>query len=148
MFFLLAAPVQLIPDGSLFIHIAIILIMIWILNRTFFRPVNRIIESREKNKGGKLGEAESILREVGEKQTVYNESLRDARSEGYELVEGERSTAVAAREILVNQVKEETAQKLAAEREQITRQTAEARTTIAAESEKLADKISANILRA
>ena len=148
MFFLLAAPVQLIPDGSLFIHIAIILIMIWILNRTFFRPVNRIIESREKNKGGKLGEAESILREVGEKQTVYNESLRDARSEGYELVEGERSTAVAAREILVNQVKEETAQKLAAEREQITRQTIEARTIIAAESEKLADKISANILRA
>ena len=147
MFFLLAS-VQLVPDGSLFIHIAIILIMIWILNRTFFRPVNRIIESREKNKGGKLGEAESILQEVGAKQAGYNESLREARSEGYQLVEGERNTAVAAREQLVSQVKEETAQKLAAEREQITRQTAEARTTIAAESEKMADKISANILRA
>ena len=147
MFFLLAA-VQLVPDGSLFVHIAIILMMIWILNRTFFRPINRIIESREANKGGKMGEAESILQEVGAKQTLYNDALRDARSEGYQLVEGERSAAVAAREQLVSRTKAETAQKLAAEREQITRQTAEARTAIAAESEKMADRIAANILKA
>ena len=75
-----SAPVQLIPDGTLFIHIALILLMIWILNRTFFRPINHIISSREKNKGGRSSEAESLLREVSAKETQYNESLREARS--------------------------------------------------------------------
>jgi len=122
--------------------------MIWILNRTFFRPINRVIETREKNKGGRFTEAEKILKEVGEKQNHYNEGLREARAEGYQAIESERITAVAAREKAVSDAKEETAGKLAAEREQIARQTAEARTTIAAESEKLADQISSNILRA
>lgn len=49
MALLLFQEVRLVPDGTLFVHIAIILIMIWVLNRTFFRPVNRIIESRERN---------------------------------------------------------------------------------------------------
>ncbi len=147
MFFLLAA-VQLVPDGTLFIHIALILLMIWILNRTFFRPVNRIIETREKNKGGKFTEAENILREVGDKQTRYNDAVREARSEGHQLIEDERTEAAEMRERNIAQVKEETAGKLSAERDSIGRQIAEAKNTIAAESDKMADKISANILKA
>ena len=44
--------IQLVPDGTILIHIALILLMIWVLNRTFFRPINRVIQSHEKNKGG------------------------------------------------------------------------------------------------
>src|SRR6476646_5574329 len=42
--------IQLFPDGTIFIHISLILLMIWVLNRTYFRPVNKVIESREKFK--------------------------------------------------------------------------------------------------
>jgi F0F1-type ATP synthase membrane subunit b/b' len=77
--YFLAAAVQLVPDGTVFIHIALILLMIWTLNRTFFRPINRIIDARERNKGGRFGEAESILREVSEKQTKYNQAMTEAR---------------------------------------------------------------------
>ena len=45
--------IQLVPDGTIFIHIALILLMIFILNRTFFRPVNRVLDARERNKGGR-----------------------------------------------------------------------------------------------
>jgi F-type H+-transporting ATPase subunit b len=148
MFFLAFAEVQLVPDGTIFIHIALILIMIWILNRTFFRPINRIIESREKNKGGRYGEAESILTEVGEKQAKYNHALLEARTKGYETIENERAQAVANREQAINSVKEETAQKLAQEKAELQTQTATARNTIAAEAEKMAEKISSSILRA
>ncbi len=147
MFFLLAS-VQLIPDGTLFIHIALILLMIWILNRTFFRPVNRIIETREKNKGGKFTEAENLLREVGDKQTRYNEAMRDARAAGHQMIEQERAEAAETRERAVAQTKEETAGTLSAERDSIMRQIAEAKTALAAESDKMADQISANILKA
>ena len=148
MFFLAFQAVQLVPDGTVFIHIALILLMIWILNRTFFRPINRVIEAREKNKGGRFGEAEEILREVNEKQSQYNQALFEARNKGYEIIENERVIAVNDRETKVNSVKTELAQKVELEKSQLQTQTAEARTAIAAEADKLAEKISSSILRA
>lgn len=148
MFLLAFAEVQLIPDGTIFIHIAIILLMIWILNRTFFRPINRIIEQREKNKGGRFGESETLLKEVAEKETKYNEALRDARSKGYELVEKERTKALKKKQEKLSTAKEEIQQKLTEETTELEKQTAEARQSIATEAEKMAEKISSNILRA
>jgi F-type H+-transporting ATPase subunit b len=143
-----AEPIQLFPDGTLFIHIALILIMIWVLNRTFFRPINRIIESREKHKGGRGGEAETILKDVAEKQGRYNKSMLDARSEGYDVIEKLRAEAVAERQAKITTAKEETAQAFADEKKQLEDQTAEARASIAKEAEEMSDKIAANILRA
>jgi F-type H+-transporting ATPase subunit b len=142
-----AESIQLFPDGTLFIHIALILIMIWILNRTFFRPINRVIESREKHKGGHGSEAEAILSDVSEKQAKYNQALLVARSEGYELIEKERAAAVAARQSKVAQAKAETSESLARSKEEVQKQSAEARAIIAREAEEMAEKISSNILK-
>ena len=143
-----AESIQLFPDGTLFIHIALILIMIWVLNRTFFRPINRIIESREKHRGGHGSEAESILGDVTEKQARYNRELLEARSEGYDLVEKERSAAVEARQKKIAEAKASTAASVAAEKGEIAQQAAEARAVIAKEAEVMAEKISSNILKA
>lgn len=122
--------------------------MIWILNRTFFRPINRIIESREKKRGGGLGEAENLLREVAEKETKYNEAMRDARSKGYAVVEKERAKALTKKQEKLGAAKEEVHRKLAEETAELEKQTLEARRSIATEAEKMAEKISSNILRA
>jgi len=142
-----AESVQLVPDGTLFIHIALILLMIYILNRTFFKPINRIIESREKNKAG-ISESETLLREVSEKETQYNEAMLGARSKGYELVEQERAEALSAKQEQIGAAKAEVQETLATELSELESQTVKARQTIAAEAEKMADKISSNILRA
>jgi F-type H+-transporting ATPase subunit b len=139
--------VDLVPDGTLLIHIAMILLMIWILNRTLFRPLNRIIESREKNKGGRSGEAEEILKSVEEKRVRYDAAMLEARSKGYELIEKERGKAVEKRGTKIGKVKEEVAQTTAQEKAEIERQTAEAKVALAEEAEKIAEKISSNILK-
>ena len=138
--------VQLLPDGTLLIHIALILLMIYVLNRTFFRPINRIIEARVKNKGGRFTEAEEILNQVSEKQGRYNAAMLAARSEGYQLIEKERAEALKSRETSINQAKEEVAATLTQEKEELNRQTAEVRAAIAQEADEIAKKISANIL--
>lgn len=140
--------VRLVPDGTIFIHIALILLMIWILNRTFFRPINRVIESREKNKGGRFGEAAEILRSVEEKQASYSAAMLEARSKGYELINTERAQAMAQKQEKVSAAKAEVGQKLARENAELERQIAEARSVIARDAEQLAEKISANILKA
>ena len=143
MFFLaFAQSVQLVPDGTILIHIALILLMIWILNRTFFRPINRVIESRERKKGGRFSEAESILQEVGEKQVKYNQAMLEARTRGYETIESERAVALADREAKISEVKQEVGQRFEQEKAQLQTQTVEARAIIAAEADTLAEKIS------
>ena len=142
-----AESIQLFPDGTLFIHIALILLMIWVLNRTFFRPINRVIETREKHKGSHGSEAAAILAEVDEKQAKYTKELLSARSEGYEMIEKERAIAVETRQAKVAVAKNETAEKLATGAEHVKREAAEARTVIEKEAEILAEKISENILK-
>ena len=142
-----AESIQLFPDGTLFIHIALILIMIWILNRTFFRPINRVIDSREKNKGGQGSEAETILSDVTEKQAKYNQELLAARSAGYEMIEKERSEAVAARQAKILAAKNETASSLEAGKTRVKQQAEEARSLIAQEADAMAETISSNILK-
>ena len=141
-----AETIQLFPDGSLFIHIALILLMIWILNRTLFRPINRVIESREKNKGGHSGEAVQILKDVGAKEARYNQEMLDARSKGYELIEKENQKMAAARDQTLSGAKAELAEKFASEKGELERQKAEARVAIGTEAEKMAEKITSNIL--
>jgi F0F1-type ATP synthase membrane subunit b/b' len=139
--------VQLVPDGTLFIHIALILLMIFVLQRTFFKPINRIIESREKHKAGG-SESENLLREVSEKEMKYNEAMRVARSKGYELIEQQRAEALSQKQEKLGAAKEEVQQTFTKEMSELEKQTAEARQSIATEAEKMAEKISSNILRA
>jgi F-type H+-transporting ATPase subunit b len=139
--------IQLVPDGTMLIHVALILIMIWILNRTLFRPINRIIASREKNKGGRSTEAEEIMRDVEAKRERYDLAMRDARSNGYNIIQKERDKALKKKEEKIGSVKEAVAIAFAEESTELERQVATARTAIESEAVQLADKISANILK-
>ncbi|MEP7039186.1 MAG: hypothetical protein ABI891_12695 [Acidobacteriota bacterium] len=139
--------VRLVPDGTMYIHIALILLMIWILNRTFFRPINNILKARERSKGGRSGEAQTILEQVGEKQNRYNEAMLKARSEGYEIIEKERGAAISQRVEKVSSIKEEVAQKIEREKQEVEKQTIAATAAIADDAEKIADQISANLLK-
>jgi F-type H+-transporting ATPase subunit b len=143
-----AEQVQLLPDLTLFIHVGMILVMIWFLNRTFFKPINRILEKRERNRGGHMGEAQEILSEIAEKDAEYSAGLLEARNEGYEFIEKERGAAIDHKVTEVASAKKEVAEFLGAELGELDRQTSEAETAIREEAEKMADKISANVLRA
>jgi F0F1-type ATP synthase membrane subunit b/b' len=138
--------VDLIPDGTMFIHIGLILLMIFILNRTFFKPINRVLEAREKSKGG-VSEAARILSDVETKEARYNEALRDARTKGYDVIEEVRSDALAKKNDAVGAAKLETESKLVTDAANLEKLTGEARASIASEAEKMAERISSTILR-
>lgn len=143
-----AGSIQLFPDGTLFIHIALILIMIWVLNRTFFKPINRVLASRDKHKFGPGGEAEKILNDALEKEAKLNKEMLAARNDGYDLIEKQRAAAVEMRAKRIADARAEAAAKLAAEKQELAEQTEAARAEVAAEAEVLSDKIAGNILKA
>ncbi len=143
-----AEVVQLFPDGTLFIHIAIILGMIWVLNRTLYRPINRVLESRERNKGGHSSEAVEILKDVDLKSAAYNKEMLDARNTGYDLVAKELQKTSEAKAKKLETAKAEIAARYDAEKADLEKQKAEARDAIGTEAEKVAEEIATNILGA
>jgi F-type H+-transporting ATPase subunit b len=139
--------IQLVPDGTLFLHIAIILMMVYVLNSTLFKPINRILEEREKRTRGRSGEASEIMRSVDEGLSKYERTLREARAEGYRLMEEERSAAMIARQNKLNAVREEVKITLDQQKRELGAQADLARSTLAVDSRRLAAEIGAQILR-
>ena len=66
---------------------------------------------------------------------------------GYQLIEKEHAKLVRAREKKLAETKAETGEKISAEKLEIDRQAAEARSAIGIDAEKLADQIAAGVLK-
>ena len=138
--------IQLVPDGTLFLHIVLILVMVFVLNATLFKPINRILEEREKRTRGRSGEARDILQRVEESTANYERSLREARAEGYRLMEQVRAEAMRERQLVINNLREEMERSITEQKETLTAQTESARTTLGSDAQRMAKEIGERIL--
>lgn len=119
--------IQLVPDGTILFHIALILVMIGVLNRTLFQPINRILAEREKKGSGTLAQAEEIESQVRLGNKQYSDALRTARASGYKLMEERRGEGLRDREVRLAALKKEIEAQLLRERSHIESQSNEAR---------------------
>ena len=138
--------IQLVPDGTLILHVIIILVMVWILNKTLYKPINRILEAREKRTRGRMSEAQEILTDVSEKVSNYERQLRQARAEGYAMTEQERTLAMQERQGKLNEMRQQLSESIAQEKQTIQTQVEEARVTLDSESLRIAREIGERVL--
>jgi F-type H+-transporting ATPase subunit b len=139
--------IQLVPDGTLFLHIALIILMVFVLNITLFRPINKVLEERERRTQGRSGEAQDILGRVESELKRYETSLREARLEGYHLLEGQRAEAMGVRQSQLGELREELRGLVDEEKDSIRAQTDAARDALAGDAQRLAAEISNQVLR-
>lgn len=138
--------IQLVPDGTLFLHMAIIVLMIYLLNKTLFRPINKILAERERLTRGGTGEAQDILQRVANSMTRYERSLRDARTEGYRLLEQARATALTERQNQINSLRVEIESSTEEQKNLIQTQSEQARVSLEEDARRIASDISSQIL--
>ena len=139
--------IQLVPDGTIFFHIFLILLMIWILNRTLFKPINRILEARERMTGGSFAETTDTLRQADEKLANYETTLREARATGYAVVENTRRESLAQRQLQIDEVKADVVNQIEREKADLNKQVAQVRQNLASDARVLAERITAQVLR-
>jgi F-type H+-transporting ATPase subunit b len=142
-----AESIQLVPDGTLVIHIAIIITMVFVLNRILFRPVSRTLNERETLTRGRTSEARETIERVKESLLRYENSLRQARAEGYRLLEQQQSEAYGERQRKVTGLRKEVEEQIEEEKRGIRAQADDARTTLQDEASRVAAEISAHLLR-
>jgi F-type H+-transporting ATPase subunit b len=138
--------IQLVPDGTLILHGLIIIMMVVVLNRTLFRPISRILEERDRRTRGLLSEAEQTVRRIDQSLRQYEQSLRGARAEGYQLLERQQAEAIRERERQIASARELLSKQTSIEKQQIKSEAEVARTTLSKEASKIALRISSQIL--
>ncbi|HEY8205208.1 MAG TPA: hypothetical protein VIF81_10815 [Pyrinomonadaceae bacterium] len=138
--------IQLVPDGTLILHVIIILVMVFILNATLYKPINRILEAREKRTRGRLSEAQEILHDVSEKLSNYERQLRATRAQAYALTEQERTAAMQERQRKLNEMRQQLAESISKEKQAIAQQAEDARASLEGESGSIARDISSRVI--
>jgi F-type H+-transporting ATPase subunit b len=145
--FLAEASIQLVPDGTLLLHLVVIFLMVFILNHTLLKPINRILAEREKQIGGRLSEAQMLSADAEEKTRQYQSALREARSDGYRLLEKERAAGLKQKDEKVRQHREQLSQTVAKELDSIQKQQEKVRAELEQQAASMGVLISSQILR-
>jgi F-type H+-transporting ATPase subunit b len=147
MFFALAGnSIQLVPDGTVFIHILLIVLMVFILNSSLFRPINRILKEREEQTQGSSTETYAILKRINANLLSYEQALREARSEGYSLLEKHRAEALQERQGLIIALRTELLNSTEEEKQLIQKQIEQARLSLVEDGHLAAAEIGKQIL--
>lgn len=139
--------IQLVPDGTLLLHLLMVGIMVFILNRTLLKPINEILAERERQVTGRRLEAEKLAAERENKLRKYNETLHDARVDGYRLLDKERAEGLKQREEKVRQYREQFSKEVAAQIEATRHQEEAAKRELETQAASMGDLISSQILR-
>lgn len=145
--FLAETSIQLVPDGTLLLHLLMVVVMVVVLNRTLLKPINQILAEREKQITGRLKEAEAMAAETQEKLKKYNDALRDARADGYKLLEKERAQGLKEKEEKLRQYREQMSREVATQLETTRKQEQAVKGELDAQAATIGDLISSQILR-
>ena len=141
-----AESIQLVPDGTLVLHVAIIITMVFILNAILYKPISRIITERESRTRGRLVEAREIIQRVEGSVLRYENALRQARAEGYRVLEKQQLEASGARQQKLTTLRKEIEEQLGEQKSVIEAQAEEARINLVKEARQIAASISSQIL--
>ncbi len=144
---LLEAQIQLVPDGTLLLHLLMVAIMVFILNRTLLKPMNRILAERERQIQGRLKEAQALAAETEQKRKQYNDALHAARVDGYKLLEKERTDSLKEKDEKVRLYREQTSREIAAQIDNIKRQEQSVKQELETQAASISSLISDQVLR-
>ena len=145
--FLAETSIQLVPDGTLLLHLFLVGVMVFVLNRTLLKPINHILSEREKQIVGRRAEAQAMAAEVEEKRRKYQDALREARAEGYRLVEKERTESLKDREEKLRLYREQMSKEVAAQLQTTRGQQQSVKGELEAQAVVISNLISSQILR-
>ena len=124
-----------------------VVVLTYILSKTFFGPVGRVLQERHRLIEGAREEAKEIRRATEDRLGEFDRKMREARREaGLHMVEV-KSGALAERQAIVTRQRAEADRNLASARQDIRAKAEEARKSLEAEAVNISYRIASRILR-
>lgn len=124
----------------------LVIVLHWYLKKVLIQPMERVMAERKKRTEGAVAASEAALAEVQVKMAAYEKALYDARAGVYAEQEQNRRTLLNDQAAAIQESKKKVAAQVATAIAGITAEAEAARATLAGESERLADRITAAVL--
>ena len=138
---------EIFPNWTTIPIVFFLIILTFILNRLFFRPLGKILAERDRKITGAKKEAEEIRRISQEKATAFEQRLRDARREADLGIAKVKADAVGEKNNLVSSQKKSAEQMISDARADIRNKTEEALKILERQTETIAEHIASHILK-
>lgn len=133
-------------DWTLLLQFANFIVLLLILNRLLYRPLQRIMLQRRETIAGDQGRAESLQADIEAKMQKYQEQLNSAKSEANtERNQLKKDAAHKESEILAAAHAKATDQ-LQQIKERVAEESRQAEQTLRAETKSLAERIATKVL--
>lgn len=134
-------------DGSFLLIFVLVLLLIFVLNATLFKPIIQLLDERDKLGLARSGEAKKLLRDAEERARDYEAKIRAARAEAYHQVENRRRELKQKRQQMLGDVRNEVGTRITAAREEIAQQSELAQKNLAQEAQTIAAAIATQLLK-
>ncbi|NQY90120.1 MAG: ATP synthase F0 subunit B [Deltaproteobacteria bacterium] len=116
-------------------------VLAYLLNRLLFEPFGRLLEEREQRTAGDQDLAASGREEAQQMNELYEQELKASRAQAQVAAEEVRSQARVDEAAILEKAREEAASNLAALRKEVWQSRDEARSSLKAQSEEMADEM-------
>lgn len=125
----------------------LLILLHFYLKRTFFAPLEKVLAERYEATTGARKQAESAIAKAEAKAKEYEEAIRAARSEVYKENEALRKQWRDQQSALLAETRAKSDAAIAAAKADLAGEVQVARQTLQGETERIADEITAAILR-
>ncbi len=131
---------------TLAVQAIIFIAAIFIVTEWILKPILQVLQERQARVDGFHTDASSLTIEFNQLKGDYEEKLNEARQKARDIREELRRTGLASREQMLEQARQETQDYLDTIRVGVAAQIEEARSTVAAEADRLSREIARKIL--
>jgi F-type H+-transporting ATPase subunit b len=111
------------------------------------KPMVRVLSERHARTQGAIEKARADVAAAEAKTAAYEQQLREAKLAVFKAQEARRQKALQARTEILNQAREQATAKIAEARAAINRDVEQAKGSLQAEADKLANEVIATVLR-
>ncbi|SRR5579884_3824009 len=125
--------------------------LVWILHvyvaRVFFRPLQQTLRKRKESTEGLRKTAAAAVANAEEKTAKYQEALRAARSQMYQIQEEERQRALERRAETIRQAQARAGEMTAQAKQELRNEADDAKKALASDADQIATSIMKAILK-
>ena len=138
--------ITVIPDGSFVIQMINFLVLLWILNLVFFKPIRKVLIQRKEKITGLEEGVEKLAKEVVEKDNAFENGLKEARVKGLKEKESFIEEASGEEKEIIEKINKKAQAQLAEIKKQVAEETEKARAELEKDIENYARGIGEKIL--
>ena len=138
---------EIFPNWTTIPIVFFLIILTFILNRLFFKPLGKILSERDSKITGAKKEAEEIRKASQEKAAAFEQRLRDARREADLELAKVKAEALGEKNNVVTSQRKNAEQMISEARTDIRQKTEDALKVLEGQAGKIAEQIASHILK-